>query len=149
MINRLGATHWGVWTIKHLVSPFQRWTYRATGGRVLSTVGKDRQVLLLTTTGRRTQTEHTIPVFYLRFGEALAICNVKPQLERTNPWVLNLRSNPVARIQIGRHTAQVHAREATEEEIDVLWPRMVRLWPAFKAHYERGGHRSIFILERI
>lgn len=149
MINHLGATHWGVWTIKHLVSPVQRWTCRATGGRVLSTVGKDRQVLLLTTKGRRTQKERTVPVFYLRSGDALVICNVKPQFERTNPWVLNLRSNPFAQVQIGRHTAQVQAREATEGEINVLWPRLIELWPAFKVHYDRGGRRSIFVLEHV
>lgn len=50
LINKLGATRLGVWTIKRVVSPLQRWVYRTTGGRLLSSVGKDRNVLLLTIT---------------------------------------------------------------------------------------------------
>jgi hypothetical protein len=26
---------------------------------------------------------------------------------------------------------------------------LVKLWPAFQVHYQRGGQRSIFILERV
>ena len=59
MINRLRATRMGVWAIKHLVSPLQRWAYRRTGGRVWSNVGTGRDVLLLTTKGRRTGKDRT------------------------------------------------------------------------------------------
>ncbi len=147
MLYQLGATNLGVWAIKHLVSPFQRYIYRISEGRALSNIGSGKDVLLLTTKGRRTGKERTTPVFYLRDGEAVVICNVRPKTERTNPWVINLRSHPVARLQIGRDTAQYQAREATDEEIKRLWPRLIELWPAFKVHYEHGGRRSIFILE--
>ena len=147
MIRQLGATSIGVWTIKHLASPLQRWIYRRSGGKVLSSVGPGRNVLLLTTKGRRTGKDRTIPVFYLRDGEAVVICNVRPKFERTNPWVINLRSHPIALLQIGGDIAQYQAREATENEINRLWPRLVALWPAFKAHYDHGGRRTIFILE--
>lgn len=149
MINRLGATRIGVWAIKHLVSPLQRWIYRRTGGRVWSNVGTGRNVLLLTTKGRRTGKYRTIPVFYLRDGEAVVICNVRPEFERTNPWVINLRSNPVAQLQIGPDIAQYRARQASDDEIDRLWPRLIKLWPAYQVHYEHGGCRTIFILERV
>jgi deazaflavin-dependent oxidoreductase (nitroreductase family) len=116
MINRLGATPAGVWVIKNLVSPLQRWVYRSSRGKRLSNMGSGRNVLLLTTKGRRTGKDRTIPVFYLRDGDAIVICNVRPQSERgTNPWVLNLRSHPVARLQIGSDIAQYHAREATAD----------------------------------
>lgn len=42
-------------------------------------------ILLLTTKGRRTGKERTTPIFYLREGERLVICNVNPGFERTNP----------------------------------------------------------------
>src|SRR6266487_176674 len=102
MINRLGATRIGVWAIKHLISPLQRWIYHASGGRFGSTVSPGQNVLLLTTKGRRTGQDRTIPVFYLRDGDSIVICNVNPGFERTNPWVVNLRANPVAQLQIGR-----------------------------------------------
>jgi deazaflavin-dependent oxidoreductase (nitroreductase family) len=147
MIHLLGATRLGVWTIKHLVSPFQRWIFRKTGGKFLSNLGADRNVLLLTTKGRRTGKDRTTPVFYIRDGDSVVICNVKPEFERTNPWVINLRNNPFAQLQIKQDTAEYQAREATGRDIDRLWPRLTKLWPAFQAHYERGGRRSIFILE--
>ncbi|MEJ2302227.1 MAG: nitroreductase/quinone reductase family protein [Anaerolineales bacterium] len=93
--------------------------------------------------------ERIAPVFYLRDGEAVVVCNVRPEFERTNPWVINLRSNPVAQLQIGRDIAQYRARQATDDEISRLWPRLIELWPAYQVHYERGGRRTIFILERI
>jgi deazaflavin-dependent oxidoreductase (nitroreductase family) len=148
LINRLGASRIGVWAIKHFVSPFQRWIYRATGGRVLSNLGTKRNVLLLTTKGRRTGKKRTTPVFYLQDGENVVICNVKPPFERTNPWVINLRSHPVVQAQIGSEVRQYQAREASEEELKRFWPQLIELWPAFQSHYKRGGHRSIFILER-
>lgn len=147
-INHLGATHFAVWAVKNLVSPLQRWIYRISGGKALTNFGSSRLVLLLTTKGRQTGKDRTIPVFYLRYGNAIVICNVRPQSERTNPWVLNLHSHPVARLQIGADIAQYQARQATDEEVKLLWPQLVGLWPAFKAHYENGGRRSIFILER-
>ena len=149
MLYQLGATSLGVWAIKHLVSPFQRYIYRISEGKAMSSMGSGKDILLLTTKGRRTGKERTIPVFYLSDGETIVICNVRPKFERTNPWVLNLHNHPVAQLQIGGGTAQYQARQATDEETNRLWPRLIKLWPAFKAHYDAGGLRSIFILERI
>ncbi len=149
MNYHLGATSLAVRGIKHLVSPLQRWIYQRSGGKALISIGKEKNVLLLTTKGRRTGKYHTIPVFYLRDGRSIVICNVKPKNERTNPWVLNLRSHPVAQLQIGENTAWYEAREATDDEINRLWPRLIELWPAFKIHNEYGGCRSIFLLDRI
>lgn len=147
-IDNLGATRFGVWGIKHLVSPLQRWVYQNSDGKALTNVGSGRHVLLLTTKGRQTGKERTIPVFYLRDGEAIVVCNVRPKNERTNPWVINLRSHPTALLQIGRYKAEYHARQATDTEIDHLWPKLIELWPAFKVHYENGGRRTIFILNK-
>ena len=32
LLRHLGATRLGVWVIKHIVSPLDRWLYRRTGG---------------------------------------------------------------------------------------------------------------------
>ena len=149
MVDHLGATRIGVWTIKHIISPLQRWVYRSTDGRIGSTVGSGQTVLLLTTKGRRTGQDRTTPVFYLRDGDTVVICNVTPEGERSNPWVINLRAHPVAQLQIGRDIGQYQAREATDNEITRLWPRLIALWPAYQEHYQRSGQRAIFILERL
>jgi deazaflavin-dependent oxidoreductase (nitroreductase family) len=148
MVSRIGSTRLGVWLIKHLVSPTQRWLYRATGGKGFTTKASGRDVLLLTTRGRRTGKERTTPVFYLRDGDRVVICNVNPGFERPNPWVLNLRAHPVARLQIGPDTAEYRAREATEAEVGLYWPQLIRIWPAYQAHFEKSHQRAVFVLER-
>jgi deazaflavin-dependent oxidoreductase (nitroreductase family) len=74
-------------------------------------------------------------------------CNVNPGFERPNPWTLNLRAEPRAQVQVGREVLAVTAREASEEELDRYWPRLKEVWPAYGTFYDRGGKRSIFILE--
>jgi deazaflavin-dependent oxidoreductase (nitroreductase family) len=148
VIDRLGATRLGVWVIKNVVSRAQRLLYRASGGRAFTTAGAGREVLLLTTRGRLTGKDRTTPVYYLRDGNRIIICNVNPGFERTNPWVTNLRAHPIARLQIGPELADYHAREATEAEISLYWPRLISIWPAYDSHFEKSQQRAIFVLER-
>lgn len=143
-IRRLGATRFGVNAIGRVFSPLQRRLYRLTGGRV-SLTGR-APVLLLTTVGRRSGRERTVPLLYLRDGERLVVCNVNPGFERPNPWTLNLRADPQARVQLGRDVFPVRAREATPEELERLWPPLVELWPAYAVFLAQGGKRSVFVL---
>jgi F420H(2)-dependent quinone reductase len=78
MINWLGATRFGLWSIKHLISPLQRWIYLGSGGKLGTTISPGRNVLLLTTTGRRSGQARTTPVFYLLDGNPVVICNAHP-----------------------------------------------------------------------
>jgi len=148
VIDRLGSTRFGVWVIKFIVSPTQRFLYRATRGKVFTTAGKDRDVLLLTTRGRLTGKDRTIPVYYLRDENRIVICNVNPGFERTNPWVVNLRAHPIAKLQIGSELEEYRAHEATEAEISIYWPRLLNIWPAYGSHFEKSHQRAIFVLER-
>lgn len=147
VLRRLGATRIGVWVIKHVVSPLDRWLYQRTGGERVALGRPLGPLLLLTTTGRRSGKEHTTPVYYLRDGNRLVLCNVNPGFERPNPWTLNLRANPTARVQIGKVCGIYQAREASEAEVDHYWPQLVQVWPAYQTFYDRSGQRLIFVLE--
>jgi F420H(2)-dependent quinone reductase len=142
--QRLGGTRLGVLAIGRIVSPLQRKLYRMTGGR-LSLTGR-APVLLLTTTGRRSGRARTVPLLYIRDGNRLVICNVNPGFERPNPWILNLRAEPRAQVQIGRDTISMRARMASEQELDRYWPQLTKIWPAYQAFYDKGGQRSVFVL---
>ncbi len=146
LAQRLGRTRAGVLAIGRIVSPLQKELYRRTGGR-LSLTGH-APVVLLTTTGRRTGKARTVPLLYLRDGDRLVVCNVNPGFERPNPWVLNLRAEPHAHVQLGRSTISVRARPASADELDRYWPQLTRIWPAYQAFYDKGGERSVFVLER-
>jgi deazaflavin-dependent oxidoreductase (nitroreductase family)/steroid delta-isomerase-like uncharacterized protein len=102
---------------------------------------------LLTTVGRHTGKLRTVPVFFLRDGDQLVICNVNPGFEHPNPWTLNLRANPAARVEIRGSTGRVHGRAATEDEVTRYWPLFIDLWPAYQTFFDRGGTRTVFVLE--
>jgi F420H(2)-dependent quinone reductase len=144
VLRHIGATRIGVWVIKHVVSPLDRLIYQRTGGRGVFTGKPLGPLLLLTTTGRRSGADRTTPVFYLRDGERLVLCNVNPGFERPNPWTLNLRANPVARVQIGPVSGIYQAHEASKAEVDRYWPQLVQIWPAYQTFYERSGQRLVF-----
>ncbi len=143
----LGASPFAVWAIKHLVAPVHRWVYRRTGGRMFGCGSLNRNILLLTTTGRKTGRSRTTPVFFLRDSDRLVVCNVKPDSERTNPWVLNLRAKPAATVQVGSDVIACEATELHGAELDRYWPQLVALWPAYREHYQRSGERAVFVLE--
>ena len=146
LLNRLGATRPGIWTIGHLISPLQRRLLLATGGR-LSLTGK-LPVLLLTATGRRSGEPRTIPLIFVRDGDDLVVCNVRPPSERPNPWPLNVRANPEVSVRIGNVTEQRVAREPQEQEMEKYWPRLIEVWPAYERFFAQTGERSVFVLER-
>ena len=62
--------------------------------------------------------------------------------------MLNLRADPRARIQVGRHILEVIAHAADGGELERFWPRLVQLWAACRSFGERGGRRAVFVLEQ-
>ena len=143
--TRLGASRVGVWIIGHVVSPLHRWLLALTRGR--AGAGGDRRVLLLTTLGRRSGRARSVPLFYVREGNALVVCNVRPSGERPNPWPMNVRAHPRVEIRAAGVIEHRVARAATGEEVARVWPKLVAIWPAYDEFFARSGERSIFMLE--
>ena len=144
VLTRIGGTRPGVWLIGNVISPFQRWVIRTTGGR-LTLTGKP--VLLLTAIGRRSGQPRTLPLMYLPDDGDLIVCNVRPPWERRNPWPLNVRANPEVTIRIRGLAEERIARDARPDEIERLWPRLVELWPPYERFFARTHERAIFVLE--
>lgn len=135
-----------MWAIGHVVSPLQSRLLVATGGRV-SLTGK-LPVLLLTATGRRSGRPRTIPLIFLRDGDDLIVCNVRPPSERPNPWPLNVRANPNVTVRIRGVTEHRVAREARDREVEEYWPLLVQTWPAYERFFADTHERAIFVLQR-
>src|SRR4029434_6126158 len=91
--------------------------------------------------------QHTATVFHLQDGERFILCNVTPHGERANPWTLNLRAQPLARVQLGAQVRTYRARAATPVELERYWPQLVRVWPAYERFYRQGGPRSVYVLD--
>ena len=69
------------------------WLYRVSGGRMMGRMGA-APILLLTTTGRRSRRERTVPVLYLEDGGRFVIVASLAGAPRHPAWFLNLEANP-------------------------------------------------------
>src|SRR5262249_37095425 len=98
--------------------------YRLSGGRLGGSLS-GRPMLLLTTVGRRSGRERTLPLLYVEDGGRWVVVASNAGDERDPAWWLNLRARPEAAVQAGRERHAVRARRATPEEEARLWPRLL------------------------
>ena len=106
------------------------------------------KVLLLTTVGRKSGKSRTIPLLYLEEDSNCAIVASNGGDDRHPAWWLNLKANPAATIQVRRTLKQVRAREASEREKSVLWPRFVKMHSGYQTYQERTKRKiPVVILE--
>jgi deazaflavin-dependent oxidoreductase (nitroreductase family) len=110
--------------------------YRATngwlGGRIVGA-----PVLLLTTTGRRSGAERTVPLLYLEDGENLVVVASNGGTAGHPAWRSNLRANPEATVEIRGRKLRVRAEEAATEEKERLWPRLVAMYGPYESYRGR------------
>jgi F420H(2)-dependent quinone reductase len=115
--------------------------YRATGGRIGGKMGRV-EVLLLTTTGRRSGKQRTVPLMYIRDGSAYVITASAGGADRHPGWFFNLRSHPQATIQVKDKQIRVTAEVVGPEKKPELWTRLVEVAPNF-AGYQKRTSRDI------
>jgi len=115
--------------------------YRISGGKIGGKFGKSL-VLLLTTTGRKTGLQRTIPLFYLKDGDNLILVASNGGAPTHPVWWLNLQANPEAVVEIGKKKLSVRARETDAEERKRLWPLLVAMYSGY-AGYQKKTSREI------
>jgi deazaflavin-dependent oxidoreductase (nitroreductase family) len=121
--------------------------YRATGGRLMGSVGK-APVLLLTSTGRRSGQKRTAPVLYLADAEQLIVIGSNAGNTSPPAWSLNLQAHPEAEVELGRERRAVRARVAVGEERAELWRRANQQYAGFDGYDEKTGRDiALFVLE--
>jgi deazaflavin-dependent oxidoreductase (nitroreductase family) len=124
------------------MSRLNTWAYRASGGRIGGKFRGGAPVMLLTTIGRKTGTRHTLPLLYLRDGEAVVTVASKGGMDHHPLWYRNLVANPEVEVQIGTRVQPGRARTASDGEKVALWPRLVAMYPDYAAYQARTA-RSI------
>ena len=115
--------------------------YRLTGGRVGRRL-VDNDMLLLTTRGRKTGTPHTVPLLYLRDGEALVVIASWGGRPNHPHWYLNLEADAGAKVQVPGETWDVTAEPMEAEERAQWWPRIVEAYGGY-ADYQARTDRPI------
>ncbi|WP_336923709.1 nitroreductase/quinone reductase family protein [Aquipuribacter sp. SD81] len=120
--------------------------YRASDGTVGHTWA-DRPHLLLTTTGRRSGREHTVPLVYARVpaaggGSVLVVAASAGGAERHPAWFLNLQADPRVGVQLRERRWQARARVADGAQEEAGWVALVGTWGGF-ARYRAATTRRI------
>lgn len=135
-------------TIKAL-SSFHTLVYRATRGRLGRRLAR-HDILLLTTTGRASGRQHTVPLLYLQEESALVLIASFAGHDHHPAWYRNLQANPHAEVQIEQERFAVSAREATPEERPRLWARAVAEYPGYAGYQGRTARLiPVVVLRRL
>jgi deazaflavin-dependent oxidoreductase (nitroreductase family) len=146
VMRRVGHYRWFSLFMKHVGSRVDRALIRTSRGR-FSMSGPQLTTMLLTTKGRRSGKDRTVPLHYVRDSKNLVAACENFGLEAASSWPKNLLANPKARIEIGGTAAHYLSRPATEEEVARNMPRLIEMWPAHESHMKRNGARHVIIFE--
>jgi deazaflavin-dependent oxidoreductase (nitroreductase family) len=120
--------------------------FRANKGQV----NGPNSLLLLTTTGAKSNQPRTTPVAYSTDGDRLVIMASKGGAPTNPDWYHNLLANTVVAVELGTEHFQARASVATGQERERLSAQHARLMPGF-AEYQHKTTRQIpvVVLERI
>ena len=143
-----GQYRWFSLFMKHVGSRADRALIRASRGR-LTISGPHATTMLLTTRGRRSGKDRTVPVYYVRDDTNLVAACENFGLKTASSWPKNLLADPLARIEIGDSAGNYRARLATDGEIARNMPRLLDMWPAHDTYLKRSGTRHVFVFEPV
>ena len=113
--------------------------YRLTGGRFTP---RNRDVVLLTTRGRKSGRKHTVLLQSFPEGEDMLLVAANSGRSSHPDWLFNLKADSTAQVEIGNRTLLVRAEQVPGDEAEALWPRILRHAPTY-ARYRRATDRPI------
>ena len=115
--------------------------FRANGGKVGGRF-TGRTLLLLHTTGAKSQQARVNPLAYIRDGDRLVVIASKAGAPTNPDWYYNVLAHPVVSVEVGTEQFQVRATIPEEPERTRLYDQMVVVNPGF-ADYQRNTTRRI------
>jgi len=107
------------------------------------------EVLILTTTGRRSGEQRSTPLIYGRRGDDYLVVASKGGAPEDPAWYLNLSEQPEVHVQVLGDRFAAHARTATADEKPDLWEEMTSRWPAYNEYQHKTARDiPVVVLER-
>jgi len=132
-----------IWPITRRVMGLHTLAYRASGGRIGQRIPGVGKMLLLDHVGAKSGTKRTSPLLYTPDGDNLLIVASKGGFPKHPAWFHNLVANPDTMIQVGSEHRPVHARVATPEERERLWPMVIETYRGYAEYQARSRGREI------
>jgi len=128
-------------------SQTHRWLHRLSGGVIGGNVGAP--VLLLTTTGRKSGKRRETPLLCLAQQNGWVVAATNNGSKKEPIWSKNLRAEASASVRFGREDFPVRSREASDAEVQELWPRLVEMYAGFEKFAAKAQRKiPVFVLEK-
>lgn len=118
-----------------------------TGGRIGRRLVKN-DMLLVTTRGRRSGRDHTVPLLYLRDDDHVIVIASWGGRDYPPHWYLNMKADPSVSVQIGGDRWPAKAIELDEPERSEWWAGAIAASDRY-AEYQSRTDRIIPILRLI
>ena len=123
-------------------SKINTWLYRRNNGEGIGGSVQNIPVALLTTTGRKSGEPRVSPLYFVRDGDKVVVAASKGGSDKHPMWYLNLKADPNVTVEVKAEKLKLVAREATEEERNLYWPKLVEMYPSYD-DYQSWTDRKI------
>ena len=131
-------------TDDQLFGPEHVRVYRETGGE-RGYHWRGTEILLLTTTGRKSGEKRTTPLIHRTDADRWIIVASKGGTPEHPDWYLNIQEDPEIEIQVKDEVIPVRASTVEGEDRERLWKQMTEVWPDYD-DYQSNTDREIPIV---
>jgi deazaflavin-dependent oxidoreductase (nitroreductase family) len=121
-------------------------TYLETNGGGDTYLTQGAPTLLLTTVGRISRSEQTMPANFLQDGDDIYVVGSIAGLDRHPHWALNLEAKPKAWIQIKADRYEVDVKRLTGSDREVVWPKLTEYFPLW-GHFQKYCDREFMVFK--
>jgi deazaflavin-dependent oxidoreductase (nitroreductase family) len=136
-MRRLARMNWFRWVLSKAATPLD---IRLKNTRFApSKMGVDFPLCYLTTTGRTSGEQRTVPLFFVRIDGVPAVVATNWGTANHPGWSYNLEAHPSASLEIDGQSSEVVARPVSPTEAISAWDQFIAVWPAYAEYRERAS----------
>jgi len=110
--------------------------YRETNGEQ-GYIWNGSPILLLTSKGRKSGEDRTIPIIFTGWGKGWAIIASKGGSPTHPKWYLNVLDDPHVQVQVKGDVFEAVARTAESPEREQVWAEAIKHWPNYDVYQSR------------
>jgi len=123
--------------------------YLETDGEV-GYIWNGAPILVLTTKGRKSGEDRTIPIIYRQVGDKIVLVGSKGGSPTHPVWYLNILENPNVKVQIKGEKFDAVARTTVSPEREELWAESLKGWPNYDVYQTRTTRQiPVVVLDRV
>jgi deazaflavin-dependent oxidoreductase (nitroreductase family) len=134
LVKRLGHHRWFAAAGARILPPLDRAAHRASGGRWMVASMAFPTILL-----RCGDAAKPVPLLYARHEGGYLVAATNWGGRKDPKWSTRLLDGCAASVEIGREVTAVRAVHLSAAEVEVVWPLLLAVWPAFDTYRSRSG----------